>query len=309
MANDDKGQEGAQATPFERIKHVDDQGVEYWSARELAKALEYVKWDKFLNVLDKAIVSCENSGQEVDDHFLRTEKIVPIGKGGQRHIRDLHLSRYACYLVAQNADPEKVVVAQAQTYFAVQTRRAELTEEVRLRLLQQRGAQDPLVEVMERIKGRQELTAAHKRLLAEAKDAGIITPFEHAVFMNSGYEGLYGGETEDDIHARKGLKPNQSISSFMGGLETTANIMRAEIAARRLHRLQQKNPDIANKTHYEAGKAVREFLIENDIYPEQLETPTKSYEQIVKEEARRIALEEAYEQGLWGQLQSADQED
>jgi DNA-damage-inducible protein D len=161
---------------------------------------------------------------------------------------------------------------------------------------------NPLTEVAQRIARRQELTEANKRLMARARDAGVITPEQYARFMSWGYRGLYADETEDGIHARKGLTPTEKISGWMGAVETMANMLRAVVAERRLEREHPQTAREANRTHYDAGRTVRGWLTSEGFYPEQLPTPTKSYRQIVKEEAARIQREEEDAQGLWGQL-------
>lgn len=164
-------------TIFEQIKHTNEIGQEYWSARELFKVLDYIKWDKFLNVISKAKEACKNSGQEPNDHFPRMEKLVEIGSGAMRDIGDLHLTRYACYLIVQNADPSKEVVALGQTYFAFQTRKAELIEEAFEQLE---------TEEAKRLFLRKEMAEHNKQLADAAKAAGVIQPWEYAVFQNHG---------------------------------------------------------------------------------------------------------------------------
>ena len=176
---------------FEKIKHLNEIGQEYWSARELFTVLEYIKWDKFLNVIDKAKQSCENSGQSSEDHFPRVEKLVKIGSGAQRDIGDIQLSRYACYLIIQNADPSKKVIALGQTYFAVQTRKQEVLEESFGKLQNKEE---------KRLFLRKEMTGHNKQLADAAKKAGVIQPWEYAVFQNHGYMGLYNGLGAKEIH-------------------------------------------------------------------------------------------------------------
>lgn len=241
---------------------------------------------KFIPLITKSQKSCGGSEQQVLDHFIRLDEMVMLGSGAQRKIKNYRLTRYACYLIAMEADSSKTIVALAKSYFAVKTREAELLE------LAIAAGDNPFTEVAKRIARRQELTEAHKKLLALARDAGIITSEQFALFMNAGYKGLYSGETENDIHKRKKLQPNQSISDYMGTLETLANVLRAEVAARRMGRQSVSSSIEANKTHHGAGATVRGWLTSEGIYPEQLPTPVKSYRQIVKEEAQQIAQEE-----------------
>ena len=205
-------------TIFEEIKHINEIGQEYWSARELFSVLDYIKWDKFLNVIEKAKQACKNSEQEPEDHFPRVENMVEIGSGAKRDIGDIHLSRYACYLIVQNADPSKEVVALGQTYFAVQTRKQEVLEE-RFGKLQN--------EEDKRLFLRKEMAEHNKQLADAAKNAGVIQPWEYAVFQNHGYMGLYNGLGAKEIHAKKGLTQSQNILDHMGSTELAANLFRA----------------------------------------------------------------------------------
>lgn len=295
-------------TPFDSIRHVDDQGNEYWLARELGALLGYTtNYRNFTAAIDRAKKACEGSGNQISDHFAETRNMITIGKGAKRQVDDYQLTRYACYLIAQNADPSKEIVAQAQTYFAVMT----FEQESLLALAREIG-DNPLAEVAQRIVLRQELTDAHKRLMERARDAGVITPQQCARFVNWGYKGLYPGEVEDEIHARKNLPARERISDWMVAIETMANFLRAVVAEKRMERQGDKTPTAANRTHYLAGQTVRGWLVSEGIYPEQLPTPTKSYRQIVKEEAARIAEEERLEaladedrHGLWGQQSEA----
>jgi len=294
---------GAQ-TPFDSIRQIDDKGNEYWSAHELGKLLGYDDFFNFRKPLNRAIKACENSGNQVVDHFLHAQEMIPIGKGATREVEGYHLTRYACYLIAQNADPAKEIVAHAQTYFAVMT----YEQEALLALAREVG-DNPLAETAQRIALRQELTQANKDLMKRAVAAGVITKEQAARFVNWGYKGLYAGETKDDIHVRKQLPAKEEISNWMGAIETMANFLRAVVAERRLERQGDMTATAANRTHYLAGQTVRGWLVSEGIYPEQLPTPTKSYREIVKEEAARIAEEERLEalaeedqRGLWGQL-------
>lgn len=224
-------------TVFEQIKHINAIGQEYWSARELFKTLEYIKWDKFLNVIAKAKEACENSGQPVFDHFPRTEKMIDLPKGAKRDIGDLNLTRYACYLIVQNADPSKEVVALGQTYFAFQTRKAELIEEAFEQLE---------TEEKKRLFLRREMAEHNKQLADAAKLAGIIQPQEYAVFQNHGYMGLYNGLGAKEIHDKKGLNKNQNILDHMGSTELAANLFRATQTEEKLKRDKIKGKQKAN---------------------------------------------------------------
>ncbi|HEX8018689.1 DNA damage-inducible protein D [Mucilaginibacter sp.] len=238
---------------FEEIKHLNSIGQEYWSGRELFKILDYIKWDKFLNVIAKAKEACKNAGQEPDDHFPRVEKTIDLPKGAKRDIGDLHLSRYACYLIIQNADPAKEVVAQGQTYFAVQTRKQEILEQ---RFEQLKSEEE------KRLYLRREMAEHNKHLADAARDAGVIQPWEYAVFQNHGYMGLYDGLGAKEIHAKKNLKKSQNILDHMGSTELAANLFRATQTEEKLKREQIKGKNKANKTHYEVGKKVRQTIQE-----------------------------------------------
>ena len=249
---------------FEQIKHTNEIGQEYWSARELYEVLEYVKWDKFLNVIDKAKAASINSGQQTEDHFPRVEKLVEIGSGALRDIGDIHLSRYACYLIVQNADPSKEVVALGQTYFAVQTRKQEVLEEQFKQLN---------TEEDKRLFLRKEMAEHNKQLADAAKKAGVIQPWEYAVFQNHGYMGLYNGLGAKEIHSKKGLKKSQNILDHMGSTELAANLFRATQTEEKLKRENIKGKQKANQTHYEVGKKVRQTIKElGGTMPEDLPT-------------------------------------
>ena len=249
---------------FEEIKKTNEIGQEFWSARELYVTLEYIKWDKFVNVINKAKQACENSGQEVTDHFPHVEKMIDLPKGAKRKIEDIHLSRYACYLIVQNADPSKEVVALGQTYFAIQTRKQEIQTEKFERLQN---------EEERRLFLRKEMAEHNRQLADAAKDAGVIQAWEYAIFQNHGYMGLYNGLKAKDIHAKKGLKKNQGILDHMGSTELAANLFRATQTEDKLRRENIKGKENANQTHYEVGKKVRQTIEElGGTMPEELPT-------------------------------------
>lgn len=204
--------------PFEEIKQVDDEGAEYWSARELAKLLDYSEYRHFTPVLERAKEACLNSGHNADDHFEDVLGMVKIGSGAQRELKDIRLSRYACYLVVQNGDPTKPVIAAGQTYFAVQTRRQELADDETFKRLR---------EDEKRLFLRNELKEHNKQLVEVAQKAGVETGLDFAIFQNHGYQGLYGGLDQKAIHQRKGLKKSQKILDHMGSTELAANLFRA----------------------------------------------------------------------------------
>jgi DNA-damage-inducible protein D len=194
MPNDSQ-QSLPRISPFDRIKHTTDDRTDYWSARELMPILGYSGWQRFSAVIAKAKMACENSGYAVSDHFNATVKMIELGKGARREVEDVLLSRYACYLVVQNGDPNKPIIALGQTYFAERTYHDE----------QMQDALAGLTEAQRRLFLRGEVADANVQLAATAYDAGVLTSRDFAVFQDHGYMGLYGGEHSRDIHARKGV--------------------------------------------------------------------------------------------------------
>jgi DNA-damage-inducible protein D len=241
----------APQSPFEQIKRIDPDGNEFWSARDLMPILEYSNWQNFKNVLLKAQIACENSGRNPTDHFIIASKMVSIGSDAKREVEDMHLSRYACYLVVQNADPSKEVVALGQTYFAVQTRRQEVSDAALLAGLN---------EDQRRLVLRQEIKNQNTDLASAAKVAGVITTLDFAVFQDHGYQGLYNGLKAKDIHKRKNLKKSQHILDHMGSAELAANLFRSTQADEKLRRDDVQGKDNANRVHYEAGIMVRQAI-------------------------------------------------
>lgn len=239
---------------FESIKKIDENGVEYWLSRDLAKILEYADYRNFLTVINKAKEACSNSGNDVLDHFGDITEMVTIGSGAQRPIDTIKLTRYACYLTVQNADPSKTIVAQAQTYFAIQTRIAEVQQMEEYNRLS--------TEEEKRLFLREEMAKHNSQLADAAKDAGVIESYDYAIFQNYGYQGLYGGLGAKEIHARKGLKKSQKILDHMGSTELAANLFRATQTEEKLRRENIKGKMKANKTHYEVGKKVRQTIKE-----------------------------------------------
>jgi DNA-damage-inducible protein D len=255
-------------SPFERIKQIDGDDIEFWSARDLMPILEYTKWQNFKTVLPKAQIACENSGIDPSDHFTGSGKMVAIGSDAKREVEDMHLSRYACYLIVQNADPAKEVVALGQTYFAVQTRRQELAEA---------DAMAELTEDQRRLLLRQRIKVQNTDLASAAKNAGVVTALDFAVFQNHGYRGLYNGLSAEDIHKRKKLKKSQHILDHMGTTELAANLFRSTQAEEKLRRDHVQGKDAANGVHYQAGIVVRRAIAElGGTMPEDLPTVERS---------------------------------
>ena len=259
---------------FESIKHIDENGVEFWYARELQIALEYKEWRNFKKIIEKAKIACENSENAVSEHFVEVNKTSPVPNGGVRVIDDYELSRHACYLIVQNADPRKKTIALGQTYFAIKTRQQELIENF-----------DDLTEDKKRLAIRSEMIAHNKSLAEAAQMAGIETPQEYAVFQNKGYQGLYGGLGAKELHARKGLKKSQKILDYMGSTELAANLFRATQTDEKLRRDHVTGKTAANNTHYEVGQKVRQTIKDlGGTMPEDLPTPSKSIKQIEQEQ-------------------------
>lgn len=266
------------ASPFEDIRRESEDGGEFWSARGLAKVLDYNDYRNFLKVVEKARIACENSGQPVQDHFVDVTDMVTIGSGAKRKIQDVYLSRYACYLVIQNADPAKEIVALGQTYFAVQTRRQEEADELA-----------SLDEAQKRLYLRGELTDHNRRLANTANMVGVVQSIDFAIFQDHGYMGLYGGLRARDIHAHKGLKKSQQILDHMGSTELAANLFRATQTEEKLRREGIKGKEAANQTHYAVGQAVRKTITElGGTLPEDLPTPEAGIPQLKRQEQKRL---------------------
>ena len=261
---------------FEEIKHTDEEGREYWYARELQKILQYSEWRKFEGVISKAKKACENSGIDTFDHFVGAAKMVEIGSGAEREQMDYKLTRYACYLIAQNGDSRKKVIATAQTYFAVQTRKQELSEKEYFMLS----------EDEKRFYQRDLTKKGNYSLNQVAKKAGVKN-FDR--FHNSGYKGLYNGETADDIAKRKGLRYREDILDNMGSEELAANLFRITQTESKLKKDNIHTENDANRTHYNVGAKVRETIKElGGTMPEKLPTPKKSLKQLEKENSKKL---------------------
>jgi DNA-damage-inducible protein D len=241
-------------TIFEQIKQIDENGNEFWGARKLSKVLEYTDFRNFISVIDKAKEACLNSKQLIENHLVEFNEMVAIGSGAQREMNSFKLSRFACYLIVQNADPSKEVVAQGQTYFAVQTRLQEIQQMEEYNSLS--------TEDEKRLFLREEMKRHNIQLADAAKDAGVIEPYDYAIFQNHGYMGLYGGLDAKAIHKRKGLKKSQQILDHMGSTELAANLFRATQTEEKLKRDNIKGKQKANHTHYEIGKKVRKTIEE-----------------------------------------------
>jgi DNA-damage-inducible protein D len=260
------------------IRKVDEHGNEYWSARELYKILGYTEWRNFNNVVIKrAMKACEENERAVADHFVRSYKAITGGKGAQQQVQDVLLSRYAAYLVVMNGDPKMPVVAMGQEYFAEQTRRQEIADELALM------SEDEL-----RLLRRGQMNIYNTQLAAAAQQSGVIAPIDFAIFQDHGYRGLYGGLGAKNIHARKGLKKREQILDHMGSDELAANIFRASQTKQKLERDQVQGKEQANQTHFEVGSKVRQTIQDlGGTMPENLPTPEISIRQLQREEEQR----------------------
>ena len=256
---------------FENIRHIDEDGSEYWLARELQVVLEYKKWQKFINVIESAKISCKQSNFIIDDHFTQVGKMVDIGSRTSRSILDYKLSRYACYLIVQNSDSRKEVVALGQTYFAVQTRKQELIEK----------EYSMLTEDEKRFYQRDLTRKGNYSLNQVAKKCGVRN-FDK--FHNAGYKGLYNGETADDIAKKKGLRYREDILDNMGSEELAANLFRITQTESRLKKDNISLEKYANETHYNIGRNIREVIAKNGgTMPEDQNTPEKSLKELEKD--------------------------
>ena len=261
---------------FESIKHFNEFGQEFWYARELQKVLGYTQWRRFEDAIDRAMIACEQSGNDTSQHFADVGKSLPMPKGGYRVLDDYELSRYACYLIVMNGDPRKEIIALGQTYFAVKTRQQELIDDY-----------ENLSEDQKRLSIRKEMAEHNKSLAEAAQMAGITEPLDYAIFQNKGYQGLYGGLGMKEIHARKGLKKSQKILDHMGSTELAANLFRATQTDEKLRRENIVGKEAANQTHYEVGAKVRQTIKElGGTMPEDLPTPDKSIKQIEREQKK-----------------------
>ncbi len=259
---------------FDSLKE-EKNGSDFWSARKLSKALEYYEYRNFLPVIGKAKQACKNSGHAIEDHFVDIHEMVDIGSRSQSKIDDVKLSRYACYLLVQNGDPTKPVIANGQTYFAIQTRRQELSDNQSFQHLK---------EDEKRLFLRNELREHNKQLVETAQQAGVETTFDFAIFQNHGYKGLYGGLDAKGIHQSKGLEKKQKILDHMGSTELAANLFRATQTEEKLRREDTQGKTKANQTHFEVGRKVRQTISElGGTMPEDLPKVEKAVGLLEKE--------------------------
>ena len=266
---------------FEGICQTTSDGQEFWSARDLAHVLQYSEYRHFLPVIEKAKKACENSDKFIENHFEHILDLVEIGSGAKRSVENYRLSRYACYLIIQNADPSKTIVANGQTYFATQTRRQELANDETF---------NQLDEDKKRIFPRNELKEHNKQLVEAANQAGVESGLDFAIFQNHGYQGLYGGLDAKGIHQKKGLKKSQQILDHMGSTELAANLFRATQTEEKLRRDGIKGKQKANQAHYKVGTKVRQTIEDlGGTMPEELPTPKTSTKTLEKQHKKQIS--------------------
>ena len=261
---------------FENIKHIDENGCEYWEARQLQLVLEYKEWRNFKKIINKAIIACEHSEIKASERFVEFNKTIEMPNGATKKVIDYRLSRYACYLIVQNGNPRKKVIALGQTYFAVQTRKMELTQE----------EYSKLSEDEKRLYRRRQTRDGNKLLYRVASKKGVKN-FDR--FTNAGYRGLYNGETADDIAKRKKLRYREDILDNMGSAELGANIFRITQTEALLEKQEVPNEEVATDTHYIVGKAIRKVFKElGGTMPEDLPTPDKSVKELENEDILKL---------------------
>lgn len=263
---------------FDDIRHIDENGQEYWLARELQSVLTYAKWENFHKVIKTAQIACKISQQEVPYHFPEVRKTIAMPKGAHKTVIDYKLTRYACYLIVMNGDPRKEVIAWAQTYFAVKTRQKELAE-----------LYDQLTEDEKRLFIRGDIKQKNMLLAEAAHKAGIISALEYATFQDAGYRGLYGGLTARDIADNKGLANDEEILDYMGSEELAANLFRITQTEAKMRREETNTPAKANAAHYQIGKIVRKAIEEaGGTMPEDLPLPDKSIKELEAETRKQL---------------------
>lgn len=263
---------------FEAIKHLSEDGREFWYARELAMVLEYVQWRNFAKVLDRAKLSCKNSGYAIADHFAEVSKMITMPKSAIKQVIDFKLTRYACYLIVQNGDPRKEVIALGQTYFAIQTRRQEVADYF-----------NQLDEDNKRLVIRGDIKQWNQMLAEAAHNAGVMSDDDYAAFQNAGYMGLYGGMKVEDIHKKKGLKKNDRILDFMSSTELIANLFRISQTEEKLKKDKAASADAANEIHFIVGREVRGTIERvGGTMPEDLRTPSRSISDVERNQLKKL---------------------
>ena len=263
---------------FEAIKQTDESGNEFWFARDLQNVLQYTQWRNFQKVIDRAMLACKNSNFDISEHFADVSKTIEMPKEAEKQVTDYKLTRYACYLIVQNGDPRKEVIAIGQTYFAIQTRRQELADTF-----------NQLDENNKRLVVRGNIKHWNRLLAKAARNAGVITAEEFEIFQNSGYMGLYGGLTVADIHRNKGLKKEEKILDYMGSTELIANLFRISQTEDKLKIDQTTTASEANEVHFQIARKIRRAMVDmGTTLPEKLPTPEKSIQAVEREEIQRL---------------------
>ena len=273
---------------FEQLKQQNAHGAEYWSARDLQSLLGYNHWRSFEKAIAKAVTSCHQSGNDSEHHFARARKMIVVGKGGERDVDDYSLSRFACYLIAQNGDPRKPEIAFAQKYFAIQTRRQELS--------------DAHAADLERVQLRKQTSEEFKALSGAAQNAGVQGKM-FGVFHDAGYKGLYGGLGGEGIKRKKGVGPGENLLDRMDSTELAANQFRMTQTREKLNRENIKGPQRAIQTHEQVGKEVRQAIARiGGTMPENIPPaePIKQVEKRLKESTPRLELDGPDAKGLTG---------
>ena len=261
---------------FEDIKHIDEEGKEYWLARELQSTLGYHQWRSINDLIKKAKVACKDSKYNIDDHFALYRKMVDIGSKTRRKVIEYKLSRYACYLIVMNGNPNKEVIALGQTYFAIQTRKQELSEK----------EYSMLTEDEKRFYQRNLTRKGNYSLNMVARNVGVRN-FDK--FHNAGYKGLYNGETANDIAKRKNLRYREDILDNMNEDELVANLFRINQTKQKLLKDKVQGESNASDIHYEVGKKVRKAIKDiGGTMPEDMPTPKKSLKELEKENKKLI---------------------
>lgn len=284
----------AKTSSFEDLKLFNEHGAEYWSARDLQTLLGYSQWRRFEDAIDRAIQSCLASGNKAGHHFAGAGKMIGTGKGAVREVEDYHLSRFACYLIAQNGDPRKPAIAQAQKYFAVQTRRQELADE--------------LAADVERVELRKQASESFKALSGAAKAAGVQNRM-FGVFNDAGYKGLYDGRGVDAIKSKKGIAAKDNLMDRMNATELAANQFRMTQARDKLARDQVRSEQRAIDTHAAVGREVRKAIAQiGGVMPEDIppDEHIKTVEKRIKAATPRMTLQARDAQGLLGGPSSSD---
>lgn len=279
----------SQGKSFEQLKQRNEHGAEFWSARDLQPLLGYSQWRRFEDAIQRAKISCRQSGNEPDYHFAGAGKMIEVGKGGQRDVPDYHLSRFACYLIAQNGDPRKAEIAYAQKYFAIQTRRQELS--------------DALAADRERLEIRKQAAEEFKALSGAARQAGVQDRM-FGIFHDAGYKGMYGGLGRDAIKERKGIPAKENLMDRMETTELAANQFRMTQTRDKLARERVTDQQNAIRTHEEVGKEVRKAIERiGGTRPEDIPAAEhiKHVEKRIKRAVPHLELAEEDAKGLKGE--------